>query len=91
MVHVLRLLQVLSNRVVGQVRVPVAQVVEREVACWETDVGFRIEPDSQWVPRSDQHPLADVELAAFDYQGVLDVLLTDVLRFFLFAQVKDLH
>jgi len=31
-------------------RVPVAEVVEAEVARWEADVGLSIQPNHEWVP-----------------------------------------
>lgn len=72
-------------------RVSVVKVLEGEVARWKPDVWLRVQPDGQWVPGSNENPLADVELAVLNNQGVLDVLLTDVLGLLLLAEVEDLH
>ena len=74
----LLLLAVLGDAVIGQVGVPVRDLIEVEVGRREANIGLCVDPDRQRVPISHKDPLADVELAALHEQRVLDVLLADV-------------
>ena len=58
--------------------VSIIYLVEIKIGSREANVGLRIDPNCQWVPVCDEHPLSDVELATLHYQRVLDVLLADV-------------
>ena len=74
----LNLLAVLCDAVIGQVGVPVRDLIEVEVGRREANIGLCVDPDRQRIPVGDKDPLADVELTALDEQRVLDVLLADV-------------
>ena len=71
--------------------VSVVELFKAEVRSREANIRLSIHPNGKRVPRGNEHPLPDVKLSILHDECVLDVLLTNVLRFFLFADVKDLH
>jgi len=71
--------------------IPVGDLVEIEISCWETNIWLSVAPDGQRVPVSDQDPLSDIELTTLHDHGILDILLADVLSLFLLTHVQYLN
>ena len=57
--------------------ISIRYLIEVKIGGWEPYIGLRIDPDRQGIPICDQHPLANIELAALHYHGVFNVLLGD--------------
>mmetsp|Transcript_27972 Transcript_27972/g.81881 ORF Transcript_27972/g.81881 Transcript_27972/m.81881 type:complete len:245 (-) Transcript_27972:89-823(-) len=68
---------VLLHGKVAQVREPVTQVIEAVLSSGEPQVEVRKGPNHQWADRSDRDPEANVEFAAVDQEGPLNVFLHD--------------
>lgn len=73
------LLRFLLDRIIGQVREAIVDVVKREIVIRKSEVAFFVEPNFGRIEVLDKHPLPDIELPAFDKQRVLDILLDDEL------------
>mmetsp|Transcript_66076 Transcript_66076/g.184014 ORF Transcript_66076/g.184014 Transcript_66076/m.184014 type:complete len:432 (+) Transcript_66076:647-1942(+) len=77
-VHLLlKVLRMLGNRVVGEVRVLVFQPARVVVGEGESQVAVLVEPYCKRVPLRDDDPLPHIELFLLDNLRVLDVLLRD--------------
>ena len=66
---------VLLDTVVGEVNVPVVDVLQRKVICAESKVTVLIKPYFGRAKILNQYPLPDIKFFIFDYEGVLNILL----------------
>ena len=83
------LLGVLLDAVVGEMGKSVVDVIEGVFVVGEAEVALVVEPNGWRREVLDGHPLADVELPAFDEERVFDVLLHDKLGGLAEAVVSD--
>ena len=83
------LLGVLLDAVVGEMGKSVVDVIEGVFVVGEAEVALVVEPNGWRREVLDGHPLADVELPAFDEERVFDVLLHDELGGLAEAVVSD--
>lgn len=60
----------------------IADVTHHVLFSAEPQVALLVKPDFRWVVVLNENPLADVEFAVADYEGVLDVLLDHELPVF---------
>lgn len=80
----------LTNTAIGEVCVPIVDVLVAEVSSRESNVGLLVQPDCERVPVCHKDPLPDVELSFHHNHRVFNILLNDVLAYVLPAYLHDL-